>query len=45
MSKRSTVTVREQPVAERDRRRPAPLRVHGETFVVETDEPLHDLSI
>ena len=38
MSKSSTVTVREAPVAEVTTVSAAGLTIHGETFVIETDE-------
>lgn len=38
MSKSSTVTVRESPVAEVTTVSAAGLKIHGETFVIETDE-------
>ncbi|MCC6164049.1 MAG: YjbQ family protein [Acidobacteria bacterium] len=38
MSKSSTVTVRETPVAEVTTASAGALKIHGETFVIETDE-------
>jgi thiamine phosphate synthase YjbQ (UPF0047 family) len=38
MSKSSTVTVRETPVAEVTTVSAGGLKIHGETFVIETDE-------
>jgi len=44
MSKRSTVTVREQPVASRSSATGA-LRVHGESFVVNTESRVHIVDV